>query len=90
MRSEPMKVFAEQDFYAVLEGRLQQAKQEVVSAESNYLLNTNEAQYVEYLISCYRIEPVAIEFEGVSASTREEMIAAERLSSRASCGPIQW
>jgi hypothetical protein len=73
-----MKIFAEQDLYAVLEGRLQQVKQEIFSAGSDYLLNTNETQYVEYLASRYRIEPVTIDFEGVSASTREEMIAAER------------
>lgn len=73
-----MKIFAEQDLYAVLEGRLQQVKQEVFSAGSDYLLNTNETQYVEYLASRYRIEPVAIDFEGVSVSTREEMVPAER------------
>jgi hypothetical protein len=46
-----MKIFAEQDLYAVLEGWLQQVKQEVFSAGSDYLLNTNETQYVDYLAS---------------------------------------
>jgi hypothetical protein len=53
-----MRTFAEQDLHAVLEGRLQQLKQEAYSAERNYLLNTNETQYVEYLVSRYRIEPL--------------------------------
>lgn len=73
-----MRIFAEQDLHAVLEGRVQQMKHEVHSAQKDYLLNTNETQYLEYLVSHFRIEPVVIDFDGVFASTREEMIPAER------------
>lgn len=73
-----MKIFAEQDLHAVLEERLQQMKNEVHSAQRDYLLNTNETQYLEYLVGLFRIETVAINFDGLFASTREEMIPAER------------
>ena len=73
-----MKIFAEQNLGAVLEGRVQQMRAEVRSADRNYLLNTNETQYIEYVVNRYQIEPLAINFDSVSASTREEMIQAHR------------
>jgi hypothetical protein len=73
-----MKIIADQELRAVLEGKPQQLKQEIFSAESDYLLNTNEPQYVEYLVSRYRIEPVAINVAVVFVSPREEMIPGER------------
>lgn len=50
-----MRIFAEQDLHAVLEGRLHQMKNEVHSAQKDYLLNTNETQFLlvaKKLIDC--------------------------------------
>jgi len=73
-----MKLFAEGDLFQALQLQLAKMKEEIVSEDRNYLLNANETQLVRYFIEQYRIEPLTIDFDGVTASDREEQIPAER------------
>jgi DNA-binding transcriptional regulator YiaG len=54
-------------------------RKEVHSEDKNRLLNMNEMEYVEYLASKYRVDPLVLYFDQVSISSREIMIPAERL-----------
>src|SRR5437867_9177105 len=73
-----MRMFREVWLRDFLEARLINLREEIQSAPKNYLLNANETQYVDYLLSRYRVDPLLILFDQQTISDREEMIAAER------------
>lgn len=72
-----MRIFAERDLSAFLEQRRQQLKDEVQSAEKNYLLNVNRTTYVSYLVDRYRIDPLVLDRENARVSDKEVLIPAE-------------
>jgi hypothetical protein len=74
----PFKIFAEIDFDSYSCARLESLKKIIQSEKDDYLLNVNEAEYVEHLVSRFAIEPLVFDFENIEASSREEMIEAER------------
>ena len=74
-----MRIFAERELHYVLEAQLQELRKEVHSEDKNRLLNMNETEYVEYLVSKYGVDPLVLHFDQVSISSREIMIPAERL-----------
>ena len=73
-----MKLFAESELFQALQVQLAKMKKEIASEDRNYLLNANETQLVRYFVEKYRLEPLTINFEGVTASDREEQIPAEQ------------
>lgn len=46
--------------------------------KENYVLNVNEIEYVNHLVSEFMVEPVHLDFDNISISSREELIPAER------------
>ena len=60
-----MKIFAETELSAVLEGHHHKLHTEVQSERPNKLLNMNESDYVAYLAENYRIEPLVINFDAL-------------------------
>src|SRR5271156_4898966 len=73
-----MKLFNEGSLRDVLDAQSQKLKAEVESQDRNYFLNANETQLIQYLTDKYRIEPLTIHADRISASDREELIPAER------------
>ena len=51
--------------------------QQIRNERTEYILNVNEAEYLEHLTSKYSIDPLILHFDKVEASSREEMIPAE-------------
>ena len=73
-----MRIFTEPELRNVLDTRLQELRREVYNEDKNRLLNMNETNYVEYLVSKYEVDALVIHFDQISVSSREEMIHAER------------
>jgi hypothetical protein len=72
-----MEIFAEGDLRNVLEAQKERLRNEVRAESKHRLLNVNETEYLDYLVSKYRIDPLIIH-DQASVSTREVMIPAER------------
>jgi hypothetical protein len=76
-RSE-FNIFAQSDLSQVLEQRTQQLKVRIDGEQPTYILNVNEGEYVAHLISDFEIEPIQLQVDKKTASSREELIEAER------------
>jgi hypothetical protein len=72
-----MKIFGEGDLRASLEGRLGQLRSEVHAEPANRLLNVNEAEYVEYLVRKYEIDPLMLLWDDLTITDREQMLRGE-------------
>ena len=72
-----MEIFWERELSEYLGRRREELDREVLSADDNYLLNVNETEYIGYLADRYRVEPLVFDWDGLSLSSREEMIPAE-------------
>ena len=70
------KIFADHDFDGYSQARLSTLKNAIQRESENYLLNVNEAEYVDHLVSTHSLAPLVIDFDHVEASSREEMIPA--------------
>jgi len=77
-----MKIFAEDDLSKYLDNRRGLLRADIATEDANQLLNMNQTKYVEYLVSKHRVESVTFDWDGVSASHREEMIPAEHFPGR--------
>jgi hypothetical protein len=73
-----MKIFAQAALRDFLEGYFYQLKEEIGKEDKNKLLNTNEEEYIDYLVSQYTVEPIILAWDNVHVSDREEMMDAER------------
>jgi hypothetical protein len=71
-------IFFEKDLSQYLEGLRHEITAAVRSETAGYLLNANEDEYAQHLISRYQIEPLQIHFDDMYVATREEQIPAER------------
>ena len=72
-----IKIFAERDLYLELRKREQEIKAEVEGRPDNYVLNVNETEYVNYLVSRFSIEPIAFQFDQVTVEDYERMFRLE-------------
>ena len=72
-----MRIFAEHPLSEFLEERHQAVVREIQSEPRDRLLNVNEADYVNYLVEKYRLEPVTFAFDAIRASSIEKLIPAE-------------
>jgi hypothetical protein len=75
---EQFNVFMEVDFDSYSRSRLESLKQTIHGEREDYLVNVNENEYVEHLLSLYCVEPLKLDFDNIEGSSREEMIPAER------------
>ncbi len=66
-----MKIFAENPLRQYLEGLLNGMRQTIHSEDKNRLLNINETEYIEYLVSQYTIEPLTFHQDQVHVSSHE-------------------
>lgn len=82
-----MRIFEERELRDLMDEQVNRMGKEVRSEEKDKLLNVNEAQYVEYLVTKYQIEMVNIDFDKREASDSEKMIPAEWFPSRFSVEP---
>src|SRR2546425_561832 len=73
-----MRIFAESDLSAVLEGQRQAMLREVQDEQPNKLLNVNESDYARYLADKYHIEPIVFNFEALQVSHSEKLIPVEQ------------
>jgi len=69
--------FSGKDSFSVIENQKQRIISEIQSQKDDYILNVNKTEYINYLISRYRIEPIKIHKDQLSVSTYEAMIPAE-------------
>lgn len=81
-RNEKFQVFAGNNLRDVCGSIKDQLRQEVRARPENYILNVNESEYVEAVFENWRIEPVAIGFDQVSAEPREIQVSADQAPSR--------
>lgn len=77
-RGGTFHIFAEQELRMLLEARERQAREEVRGQQAQYVLNVNEVEYTQYLVSRYSVDKLQIHFERLHVSSREERIPAER------------
>src|SRR5450756_1095566 len=73
-----MRIFAEGDLTATLQGQLSKMQHEVDGEPKNRLLNVNEVEYVDYLVQTYTVNPLEFAWDDVTVTDREAMIPAER------------
>lgn len=73
-----MRIFAEGDLGSAIAGQLATMRREVDAEPENKLLNMNEAEYIEYLVQKYSIQPIVFLWDEKYASGRDEMISAEQ------------
>jgi hypothetical protein len=64
-------------FDAYSSSRLDSLKGVIFKESPEYILNVNESDYIEHLISQFSIDPLVLHFDRVEASNQEEMIAGE-------------
>ena len=72
-----MRIFAEHPLSEFFEQRCQAVVREIQSEPQDRLLNVNEADYVNYLVQKYRLEPLTFAFDAIRASSTEKLVAAE-------------
>src|SRR5687767_11433642 len=71
------RIFYEQEFDEYSRGRLEELTNTIRGESAEYIVNVNEAEYIEHLASSFSIDPLMLHFDKVEARSREEMIPAE-------------
>ncbi|MBV8035536.1 hypothetical protein [Roseateles sp.] len=64
-------LFASVHILSLLQARIEALNQEVERIEANRLLNTSPADLVKYLSEKYRVEPLVLDRDGMTASEKE-------------------
>jgi len=59
--STRIRLFGEHDFHKWEQGWSQALKDKIQKEPRDYLLNVNEAEYVEHLTDTYSVEPVELD-----------------------------
>lgn len=73
-----INLFGKDSLRNFLSERNRDLEHEVRSEDKNSLLNVNEKEYVDYLVSKYDIVPLNFQWEIMDVSDKEELIPAER------------
>lgn len=76
-----MKIFSEQQIGELTGAHLRKLESQVESEQNDYLLNANETQYIEHLLSQCEIEPLELYFDKMFVSDTEKQIPAEHFPS---------
>lgn len=75
-----MKIFAENDLTEHLDSLLADLRRTVQSEDKNRILNVNESEYIEYLVSQYTLEPIKLHLDEVHVSDHEKMVPVGRFA----------
>jgi len=75
-----MNIFFESELSEFLNSLRGQTKATVHNELAEYLLNVNEEEYAQHLLSQFRVDPLRIHFEDMYVTSREEHIPGERFS----------
>jgi hypothetical protein len=70
-------IFYEDDIGQYLANRIQRMKETIYQAKEDYILNVNEAEYIDYLYEHYYIEPIDFRFDEAYADTSEKKVATD-------------
>jgi len=74
VRHHKIKLFWERDSDGVQAAAPQRLRTRIEGENQNYLLNVNEKDYIDHLVSEVQIEPLVIDFDGVHVSFAEKQI----------------
>ncbi len=74
---DSFRAFSEYDGYSMLENQKSAIAQEIKQQNDDYILNVNKEEYIQHLVSKFRIELLEIHKDQLSVSSREEQIPAE-------------
>ncbi len=72
------KPFTNGDLDDVLRNQFQQIADKIKNEDDNYLLNVNEDEYIDHLVSEFTINTPVLDFEARTASAIERMIPVEQ------------
>lgn len=72
------KIFYEEDFNKLSGDLLQQLQNRINQEAQTYILNVNETEYLEFLVSTFAIESLILHFDQYYVSTTETRIPGER------------
>jgi hypothetical protein len=72
-----VRIFAEHRLSDFLTHRQGIIRQKICARDEQYILNVNEAQFVQYLVDRYRLEALQINFDNVSVSEQKRFIRAD-------------
>jgi hypothetical protein len=78
MYESTFKLFYESDFTQWESSRMRELAESVKAEDEDYILNVNEEQYLEHLVSEFSIDPLVFHFDSVEATDEEKMIPAEQ------------
>ena len=72
------KIFYEKEFTQVTGELLHNLESKVNQEDQTYILNVNETEYLEFLVSSFEIEALELHFEQLKVAPIERQIPAER------------
>lgn len=70
------EIFAEEELRAYLEHKAHAILSKIEQESDDYLLNVNEDDYVQYMVSGMSVDPLAIHADQIYVSSSERMISA--------------
>lgn len=73
-----MDIFFEKELSEVLNSLRGEMKAAVQEEPAEYLLNVNEDEYADHLLSKFQVDPLRIHFDKMHVSSREEQIPGEQ------------
>lgn len=73
-----MNIFGEAELSTHLNALVQDMRRTVRAEDKNQLLNVNEPDYINYLLSRYQIDPLVLHQDQVYVTTSEQMIRSQR------------
>lgn len=76
-RRDGFHAFSEYDGYSMLEKQKSAITQAIKGQNDDYILNVNKEEYIQHLISKFRIDPIKIYRDRLSVSSHEEQVPAE-------------
>lgn len=81
MAGRTFRAFWESSLREHLARRNEKMAQQIRGEDEDYILNAPEHQFVQHLVDRYRVEPLQLNLDGISASRGEAMIPAEHFPS---------
>ena len=80
-----ISLFAEVDFSTMSDRVVRAVANQVDQEKADYLLNVNQAEYIQHIVEKYRLDPLVIRLDRIEASPAERSVPAERFPSFAFC-----
>ncbi len=78
MSNSTITLFGEAGFADWEMGRMRDLAVQIKGEDENYMLNVNESQYLEHLVSSFGLDPLVFYFDSTEATDEERMIPAEQ------------